>query len=124
MPAPVTPDQNQLADPAPADPEAPAPNQPAPANPVGPNPPVPKQPVLHQPVPNQPAPMQPALAAPQIIHQQELNWSHFKPEFAGRPDEDVEKHLPHTNDWMLTHNFPNDVNVHRFCLMLVGEARL
>ena len=35
--------------------------------------------------------MQPALVAPQIIHQQVLNWSHFKPELAGRPEEDAEE---------------------------------
>ena len=68
--------------------------------------------------------MQPALAAPQIIHQQVLNWSHFKPDFSGRPEEDVEAHLLHTNDWMVTHNFPQDVKVQRFCLTLTGEARL
>ena len=53
-----------------------------------------------------------------------LNWPHFKPKFAGRLEEDVEAHLLCTNDWMITHNFPNDVKVQRFCLMLVGEARL
>ena len=68
--------------------------------------------------------MQPALAAPKIIHQQVLNWPHFKLEFAVRPDEDAEAHLLHTNDWMMTHNFPNDVKVQRFCLTLVGEERL
>ena len=70
--------------------------------------------------PSAPAQNQPA---PQIIHQQILNWSHFKPEFVGRPDEDVEAHLLHTNDWMMTHNFQNDVKVQVF-LTLVGEARL
>ena len=58
------------------------------------------------------------------MHQQVLNWSHFKPEFASRPEEDVEAHLLHTNDWMVTHNFPQDVKVQRFCLTLTGEARL
>ena len=28
------------------------------------------------------------------------------------------------NDWMGTHQFQEDVNVQRFCLTLVGEARL
>ena len=36
-----------------------------------------------------------------------LNWSHFKPEFSGKPDKDEEAHLLHTNDWM---------NAHHFCL--------
>ena len=42
----------------------------------------------------------------------QLNWSHFKPEFAGKPNEDVEAHLP------------GGVKIQRFCLTLVGEARL
>ena len=122
-PAPINPDQNQPADPSHADPEVPAPEQPAPEGPA-PNQPTPAVPVPHPPVPNKPALMQHALAAPQIIHQQVLNWSHFKPEFAGRSEEDAEVHLLHTNDWMINHYFPNDVKVQRFCLMLVGEARL
>ena len=27
-----------------------------------------------------------------------MNWSHFRPKFAGRPEEDAEAHLPCTND--------------------------
>ena len=53
-----------------------------------------------------------------------MNWSHFKPEFAGKPNEDAEAHLLRTNDWMDTHAFQEGVKVQRFCLMLVGEARL
>ena len=61
---------------------------------------------------------------PQIIQQQLcMNWSHFKPEFSGKPDEDVKAHLLRTNDWMTTHDFPEAVKVQRFCLTLVGEAR-
>ena len=127
-PAPASLAQDENADPtpanpAPADPDAPAPNQHVPANPAGPTMAVPNQPVPHQLVSNQPALMQPALAASQIIHQQVLNWSHFKPEFAGRLGEDAEAHL-HTNDWMIIHNFPQDVKVQRFCLILTGESRL
>ena len=33
-------------------------------------------------------------------------------------------HLLKTNDWMETHNFPEDTKVRRFCLTLTGEARL
>ena len=51
----------------------------------------------------------------------QLNWSHFKPEFAGKPNDDVEAHLFRTND---THAFPEGVKVKCFCLTLVGEARL
>ena len=56
----------------------------------------------------------------QLMH---INWLHFKPEFLGKPDEDVEAHLLRTNDWMNIHNFPEAVKVQRFCLTLVGEAR-
>ena len=28
----------------------------------------------------------------------QLNWSHFKPEFAGKPDEDAEGHLCRTHN--------------------------
>ena len=52
-----------------------------------------------------------------------MNWSHFKPKFSGRSDEDVEAHLLRTNNWMTTHDFPEAVKVQRFCLTLVGEAR-
>ena len=52
-----------------------------------------------------------------------MNWSHFKPKFSGKQDEDVEAHLLRTNDWMATHDFPESVKVQRFCLTLVGEAR-
>ena len=35
-----------------------------------------------------------------------LNWSHFKPELANKPDEDVKAHLLRTNDGMDIHAFP------------------
>ena len=57
----------------------------------------------------------------QVLH---LNWSHFKPEFSGKPDEDAEVHLLCTNDWMNAHHFVEGVKVQRFCLMLLGESRL
>ena len=53
-----------------------------------------------------------------------LNWSHFKPDFSGKPEEDKEVHLLRTNNWMTTHDFPDDQKVRRFCLTLLGEARL
>ena len=53
-----------------------------------------------------------------------MNCSHFKPEYAGKPEEDVEAHLIRTNDWMDTHDFQDQVKLQRFCLTLVGEARL
>ena len=51
-------------------------------------------------------------------------WFHFKPEYSGKPEEDVEAHLVRTNDWMNTHDFPDGVKVQRFCLTLTREARL
>ena len=55
---------------------------------------------------------------------QQLNWPYFKPEFLGKPEEDAGAHLLRTNDWMETHNFPEEIKVQRFCLTLTGEARL
>ena len=66
----------------------------------------------------QQAPQQPAQP---VVH---LNWSHFKPEFSGKLDEDAEAHLLHANDWMTAHHFVEGVTVQRFCLTLLGEARL
>ena len=54
----------------------------------------------------------------------QLHWSHFKPKYSGKPDEDVEAHLLRMNDWMDMHGFPDNVKVQRFHLPLVGEARL
>ena len=52
-----------------------------------------------------------------------INWSNFKQEFSGKP-EDAEAHLLHSNDWMNAHHFTDDVKVQRFCLTLLGKARL
>ena len=71
------------------------------------------------------APQQPqAPQAPQGQQLVHLNWSYFKPEFSGKPDEDAEALLHHTNDWINTHHFIDGVKVQRFCLTLLGEARL
>ena len=48
----------------------------------------------------------------------------LKPDFSGKPKEDAEAHLLRTMDWMTTHDFPDDQKVRRFCLTLLGEARL
>ena len=53
-----------------------------------------------------------------------LNGSNFKPEFSGKPEEDAEVHLQHLNDWMEAHHFDEDIKVQRFCLTLLGEAKL
>ena len=39
-------------------------------------------------------------------------------------EEDAEVHLLHSNDWMDAHHFNEDIKVQRFCLTLLGEARL
>ena len=65
-----------------------------------------------------------SLQAPQGQQLVHSNWSCFKPEFSGKPDEDAEVHLLHTNDWMNAHHFIDGVKVQRFCLTLLGEARL
>ena len=67
-----------------------------------------------------PFPVQP----PVPMANNQLNWSHFRPEFSGKPEEDVEAHLLRTEDWMTTHDFPEDQKVSRFCLTLTGGARL
>ena len=38
--------------------------------------------------------------APGIPCVPQLNWSHFKPEYSGKPDKDAEAHLLRMNDWM------------------------
>ena len=93
-------------------------------NPVQPPNPPPPAPNPMEP-PNPPAQV-PNLMVPQVPPAQvpQLNWSYFKPEFSGKPEEDAEAHLLRTNDWMETHNFPEVAKVQRFCLTLTGEARL
>ena len=51
-----------------------------------------------------PVPAQP----PILMANNQLNWSHFRPEFSGKPKEDVEAHLLRTEDWMTTHNIPEE----------------
>ena len=60
-------------------------------------------------------------AGQQHLH---INWSNFKPEISGKPEEDAEADLLHYNDWTNAHHFIDDVEVQRFCLTLLGEARL
>ena len=90
--------------------------QPAPAqpSPVGPT-------VPAQPAPVQPVPVGLVAPVPQVFYQ---NWIRKKPEFSGKPEEDVESHLLSARDWKEAHNFPNEVKVRHFCLTLIGEARL
>ena len=74
-----------------------------------------------QPAPEQPVPAGIVVPAPQVVYQ---NWIGKKPEFSGKPEEDAESHLLSTRDWMEAYNFPNEVKVRHFCMMLIGEARL
>ena len=77
---------------------------------------------------NLPLPLNPFVPnAPQALKipcVPQLNWSYFKPKYSGKPDDDVEAHLLSMNDWINTHDVPDQVKVQRFCLTLVGEARL
>ena len=88
------------------------------AGPQAPDIPAPPLPPA-QPDPTQQA-QQPTQQRQQLVH---LNWSHFKPEFSGKSEEDAEAHLLRTNDWMNAHHFLEDIKVQRICLTLVGEAR-
>ena len=101
------PNQNPNEDPN----QVPNQNQPPNENPQ--NPP----PSLNPFMPNVPV----VLAVPQ---RPQLNWSLFKPKYTGKPDKDVEAQLLRMNNWMDTHEFPVQVKVQRFCLTLVGGARL
>ena len=94
------------------------------ANPVQPpNPP--QLPPNPMPPKNPPAnPSNPVQPQAPPVQMPQLNWSYFKPEFSGKPEEDAIAHLLRTNDWMETHNFPEETKVQRFCLTLTGEARL
>ena len=101
----------------------PNPQPPPPIHPnLPPNPPntPPNPPNPPTPPPNPEDPMN----LPNPPQPQQLNLSYFKPEFSGKPEEDATVHLLKMNDWMETHNFPNDTKVRRFCLTLIGEARL
>ena len=53
-----------------------------------------------------------------------LNWLHFKPEFAGKPDEDAEAHLLRMNDRDGHTYISRRCQSPMFCLTLAGEARL
>ena len=112
---------NPQDSPAPA-PQAHIPDQVQPQNPPQ-NPPVHVLDLIQlqdppAPVPNPMLPPAPPVQIPQ------LNWSYFKPEFSGKPEEDVEAYLLRTNDGIETHNFSKVTKVHRFCLTVASEARL
>ena len=45
-----------------------------------------------------------------------INWSNFKPEFSGKPDEDAEAHLLCSNDWINALCFVDGVKFKHFVL--------
>ena len=63
--------------------------------------------------PPPPAP-QPVLLQPGQQAQMHMNWSHIKPEYSSKPEEDVEAHLLRTNNWMNTHDFLDGIKVQIF----------
>ena len=69
-------------------------------------------------------PVQPTQQVQQVQQLTQINWSHFKPQFSGKPEEDVEAHLLQTNDWRNAYHFLEDIKVRKFCLTLVGGVRL
>ena len=72
----------------------------------------PIQPIAPPTQPIQPAPMQ------------QLNSSHFKPEFTSKPDKDVEAHVLRTNDWMDTHVFPEGVKSPAFLFNICRRGKV
>ena len=75
------------------------------------DPPPPQNPQIPL-IPNAPQ-ASPALEALHLPapHVPLLNWSHFKPKYSGKPDEDAEAHLLRTNKWMDTHGFQDHIKV-------------
>ena len=53
-----------------------------------------------------------------------INWSNFKPEFSGKPEEDAEAHLLHSNDWMNAHRFIDGVKVKRFLSYIIKRCKV
>ena len=82
---------------------------PHPANIPAGDPEEPQDPGNFNPVPAQP---------PVPMANNQLNCSDFRPEFSGKPKKDVEAHSLRMEDWMTTHDFPEDQKVRRFCLTL------
>ena len=57
----------------------------------------PMQPTVSPPQPTV-SPSQPVVPQVQPGPMPDLNWSHLKPEFTGKPDENAEAHVLRTND--------------------------
>ena len=62
-----------------------------------------------QPDPAQQPPPQPSQQPLQPQQAQQvymcMNWSHFKPEYSGKLEQDEEAHLLRTNNWLNTYDF-------------------
>ena len=54
--------------------------------------------------------LQPQQPTQQVLHIPQLKWSHFKPEFSGKP-EDERAHLLKTNDRMDIHQFQEGIKI-------------
>ena len=67
---------------------------------------------------NPPPPFDPfmpnAPLVPEAPQRPQFNWSHFKPEYTGRPDEDVEAHLLRTKTGWTHTNFRNTLRYRDF----------
>ena len=53
-----------------------------------------------------------------------LNWSNFKPEFSGKPEEDAEAHLLRSNDWMEAHRFDEEYKSSEILSHIVGGSKV
>ena len=53
-----------------------------------------------------------------------INWSNFKPEFSGKPEEDVEAHLLCSNDWMNAHCFDEDRKSSKILSYIVRRSKI
>ena len=53
-----------------------------------------------------------------------ITGQNFKPEFSGKPEEDVEAHLLHSNDWINAHCFDEDIKVQRFWSYIVRRSKI
>ena len=82
----------------------------------------PYTPVIPAPPAPPKAPQQPTQHTQQVQQRQQVihvNWSHFKPEFSGKPEEDAEAHLLQTNNWMNACHFLEGIKIIWFCLKLL-----
>ena len=53
-----------------------------------------------------------------------LNWSNFKPEYSGKPEEDADAHLLCWNDWMEAHHFNEDIKSTEVLPHTTGRSKI